>query len=51
MRGWDYKKEGKREMAGVGSELKILRHVFTKATLRLDARNEYRLSTVSSPIS
>lgn len=45
MRGKDYEK-GRRGMACVRSEFKILRHVFTKAIVRLDARNDYRLSTV-----
>lgn len=43
MRGRDYLKKGK---ARVRSVLKILKYVFTKATLRLDARNDYRLSAV-----
>lgn len=29
------------------SELKILKHVFTKIALRLESRNDYRLSPVS----
>ncbi len=45
MRGWDYKK-GMRGMSSVRSELNILRHVFIKETLRLHARNDYRLGTM-----
>ena len=45
MRRLDYKRR-KGGMAYLRSELKILRYVFTKATLRFHARNDYRLSTV-----
>ena len=38
------KKKGRRETASVRSELKILNHVFAKATVKLDARNDYRFT-------